>query len=171
MLCRASHRTSHRVVSHVASQTTTNTLSLRIRRPSRLNRTSYLWISTTTTPQWHPNPRRPPLRLLTPPLSPRRLLRHRPRRLLRGLQRHLPTAKRRNTERAGRRFIPPISSKVCPLYLIYSSAYSFDPLVVLKQLHPDIGISNKAMAVLNSFVNDIFERIATEASSKSFSFI
>ena len=39
---------------------------------------------------------------------------------------------------------------------------------VLKQVHPDTGISNKAMAILNSFVNDIFERIATEASSKSF---
>lgn len=36
---------------------------------------------------------------------------------------------------------------------------------VLKQVHPDTGISNKAMAILNSFVNDIFERIATEASS------
>ncbi|KAG8694791.1 histone H2B, partial [Ceratobasidium sp. 395] len=34
---------------------------------------------------------------------------------------------------------------------------------VLKQVHPDTGISNKAMAILNSFVNDIFERIATEA--------
>jgi hypothetical protein len=33
-------------------------------------------------------------------------------------------------------------------------------------VHPDTGISNKAMAILNSFVNDIFERIATEASSE-----
>ena len=40
-------------------------------------------------------------------------------------------------------------------------------LLVLRQVHPDTGISNKAMAILNSFVNDIFERIATEASSKS----
>lgn len=38
--------------------------------------------------------------------------------------------------------------------------------IVLKQVHPDTGISNKAMAILNSFVNDIFERIATEASSE-----
>ncbi|KAN0084263.1 histone-fold-containing protein [Tylopilus felleus] len=41
------------------------------------------------------------------------------------------------------------------------SSYIFK---VLKQVHPDTGISNKAMAILNSFVNDIFERIATEAS-------
>ncbi|GAB1517020.1 hypothetical protein RhiTH_000063 [Rhizoctonia solani] len=30
---------------------------------------------------------------------------------------------------------------------------------VLKQVHPDTGISNKAMAILNLFVNDIFKRI------------
>ena len=41
---------------------------------------------------------------------------------------------------------------------------------MLKQVHPDTGISNKAMAILNSFVNDIFERIATEASSTSRSY-
>ena len=35
---------------------------------------------------------------------------------------------------------------------------------VLKQVHPDSGISSKAMGIMNSFVNDIFERIATEAS-------
>ena len=35
---------------------------------------------------------------------------------------------------------------------------------VLKQVHPDTGISSKAMSIMNSFVNDIFERIANEAS-------
>lgn len=35
---------------------------------------------------------------------------------------------------------------------------------VLRQVHTDIGISSKAMSVMNSFVNDIFERIAAEAS-------
>merc|ERR1712000_616533 len=35
---------------------------------------------------------------------------------------------------------------------------------VLKQVRPDTGISNRAMSILNSFVNDIFERVATEAS-------
>ncbi|MDP2437401.1 MAG: NFYB/HAP3 family transcription factor subunit [archaeon] len=34
---------------------------------------------------------------------------------------------------------------------------------VLKQVHPDTGISTAAMNIMNSFVNDIFERIATEA--------
>ena len=35
---------------------------------------------------------------------------------------------------------------------------------VLKQVHPDTGISNKAMSIMNSFVHDIFERISEEAS-------
>ncbi|KAJ1553541.1 histone H2B [Cladochytrium tenue] len=35
---------------------------------------------------------------------------------------------------------------------------------VLKQVHPETGISTKAMSIMNSFVNDIFQRIATEAS-------
>ncbi|OXU23722.1 hypothetical protein TSAR_006507 [Trichomalopsis sarcophagae] len=35
---------------------------------------------------------------------------------------------------------------------------------VLKQVHPGKRISSKSMIIVNSFVNDIFERIATEAS-------
>ncbi|KAJ4980320.1 hypothetical protein NE237_031157 [Protea cynaroides] len=35
---------------------------------------------------------------------------------------------------------------------------------VLKQVHPDIGISSKAMGIMNSFVNDIFEKLAQESS-------
>ncbi|KAA8520006.1 hypothetical protein F0562_014262 [Nyssa sinensis] len=31
-------------------------------------------------------------------------------------------------------------------------------------VHPDIGISNKAMGIMNSFINDIFEKLAQEAS-------
>ena len=35
---------------------------------------------------------------------------------------------------------------------------------VLKQVHPDTGVSSRAMSIMNSFVNDLFERIAAEAS-------
>lgn len=35
---------------------------------------------------------------------------------------------------------------------------------VLKQVHPDTGVSSKAMSIMNSFVNDIFERIGAEAA-------
>ncbi|XP_069467488.1 histone H2B 1.2-like [Ambystoma mexicanum] len=35
---------------------------------------------------------------------------------------------------------------------------------LMKQVHPDTGISSKAMGIINSFVNYIFERISGEAS-------
>ena len=35
---------------------------------------------------------------------------------------------------------------------------------VLKQVHPDTGISSKAMAILNSFIADMFDKIATQAA-------
>ncbi|XP_059272413.1 histone H2B type 1-F/J/L-like [Mustela nigripes] len=43
-------------------------------------------------------------------------------------------------------------------------SYSIYVYKVLKQVHPHTGISPKAMGTMNSFVNDIFERIASEAS-------
>jgi histone H2B len=43
-------------------------------------------------------------------------------------------------------------------------SYSIYIYKVLKQVHPDTGISSKGMLIMNSFVNDVFERIAAEAS-------
>ena len=43
-------------------------------------------------------------------------------------------------------------------------SYSLYIYKVLKQVHPDTGITTKAMGIMNSFVSDIFERIAMEAS-------
>ncbi|XP_002746209.1 histone H2B type 1-A [Callithrix jacchus] len=43
-------------------------------------------------------------------------------------------------------------------------SYSIYIYKVLKQVHPDTGISSKAMSIMNSFATDIFERIASEAS-------
>ena len=34
---------------------------------------------------------------------------------------------------------------------------------VLKQVHPDTGMSKKGMSIMNSFINDIFGKIAGEA--------
>jgi len=34
---------------------------------------------------------------------------------------------------------------------------------VLKQVHPDTGISKKSMVIMDSFVHDLFEQIASEA--------
>ena len=38
---------------------------------------------------------------------------------------------------------------------------------VLKQVHPETGISKSGMSIMNSFINDIFERIAMEAGKLS----
>ena len=38
---------------------------------------------------------------------------------------------------------------------------------VLKQVHPDTGVSSKAMSILNSLMNDMFDKVATEASKLS----
>mmetsp|Transcript_15215 Transcript_15215/g.19058 ORF Transcript_15215/g.19058 Transcript_15215/m.19058 type:complete len:117 (-) Transcript_15215:145-495(-) len=42
-------------------------------------------------------------------------------------------------------------------------SYSTYIYKVLKQVDPETGISKKSMSIMNSFVNDIFERIASEA--------
>lgn len=34
---------------------------------------------------------------------------------------------------------------------------------VLKQVHPDVGISKKSMSIMNAFIEDVFDRICSEA--------
>ena len=46
-------------------------------------------------------------------------------------------------------------------------SYSIYIYKVLKQVHPDTGISSKAMSIMNSFFNDIFKRIAAEVQPGS----
>ena len=43
-------------------------------------------------------------------------------------------------------------------------SYSSYIYKVLKQVHPETGISKRGMSIMNSFINDIFERLALEAS-------
>lgn len=35
---------------------------------------------------------------------------------------------------------------------------------VLKQVHPDTGISKRSMSIMNSFINDVFDKVANESS-------
>ena len=42
-------------------------------------------------------------------------------------------------------------------------SYSSYIYKVLKQVHPDTGITRRAMSIMNSLVNDLFERIAVES--------
>ena len=44
-----------------------------------------------------------------------------------------------------------------------TESYSSYIYKVLKQVHPDTGISKKSMSIMNSFIGDVFERIASEA--------
>jgi len=44
-----------------------------------------------------------------------------------------------------------------------AETYSSYIYKVLKQVHPDTGISRRAMSIMNSFINDVFERTASEA--------
>ncbi|KAH6774719.1 hypothetical protein C2S51_013123 [Perilla frutescens var. frutescens] len=37
-------------------------------------------------------------------------------------------------------------------------------LMVMKEVHPDMGISSKAMTIVNNLMSDMFERIAEEAA-------
>ena len=39
---------------------------------------------------------------------------------------------------------------------------------VLKQVHPDTGVSSKAMSIMNSFVNDLFERITNDFAKQRY---
>lgn len=48
-----------------------------------------------------------------------------------------------------------------------TESYAIYIYKVLKQVHPETGISGKAMSIMNSFVNDIFERIAAESAKLS----
>ncbi|GAB9462638.1 Histone h2b [Globisporangium polare] len=46
-------------------------------------------------------------------------------------------------------------------------SYSTYIYKVLRQVHPETGISKRGMSIMNSFINDIFERIASEAGKLS----
>ena len=44
-----------------------------------------------------------------------------------------------------------------------AETYSVYIYRVLKQVHPETGISKRSMSIMNSFIHDIFEKIAAEA--------
>merc|ERR1712007_129210 len=46
-----------------------------------------------------------------------------------------------------------------------NETYSLYIYKVLKQVHPEVGISRRAMSVMNSLMNDTFERLCSEAAN------
>ena len=68
----------------------------------------------------------------------------------------------RNTPGSGKKSSKPIqvqkrSKKRIETFSIYIYR-------VLKQVHPETGISKKSMSIMNSFIHDIFEKICTESA-------
>ena len=59
------------------------------------------------------------------------------------------------------------SQPLCPRAITASPCppipYSSYIYKVLKQVHPDTGMSKKGMSIMNSFINDVFAQIAGEA--------
>uniref|UniRef100_A0A5S6QP53 Histone domain-containing protein n=1 Tax=Trichuris muris TaxID=70415 RepID=A0A5S6QP53_TRIMR len=47
----------------------------------------------------------------------------------------------------------------------HKESFSIYIYKVLRKVHPDIGISRKAMSIMDSFVIDVLDRIAEESSS------
>lgn len=45
-----------------------------------------------------------------------------------------------------------------------AETYSVYIYRVLKQVHPETGISKRSMSIMNSFINDIFEKISLESA-------
>ena len=43
-------------------------------------------------------------------------------------------------------------------------SYSVYIYRVLKQVHPETGISKRSMSIMNSFINDVFEKISLESA-------
>merc|ERR550514_927931 len=60
--------------------------------------------------------------------------------------------------------MPPFGHATRHKKRIKKQSYALFIYKVLKQIHPDCGISKRGMNIMDSFMNDIFDRIATEAS-------
>lgn len=71
------------------------------------------------------------------------------------------TAKGKKEGGKSQKGMPLMGMKKRRKHPLHYSGYLFK---VLKQVHPELGISKRGMNIMNSFMNDIFDRIATESS-------
>ena len=67
-------------------------------------------------------------------------------------------------KKSGKVFVKPLHTTMRKRKKRRQENYSIYIYRVLQQVHPGMSISRKAMSVVNSFMNDMFERIATEAA-------
>ena len=94
--------------------------------------------------------RSPPLARPQPEKHPQR--RRKPER-----RPQLPLEIRKSGTRRGRKLTLRTSTKVNTVTLVPLKPTTDSSNSVLKQVHPDTGISNRAMSILNSFVNGTFQ--------------
>ena len=56
-----------------------------------------------------------------------------------------------------------VAKKIVKRHAKRKQSYSTYIVRILKQVHPSIGISKRSVSIMNSLVNDTFEKIASEA--------
>ena len=72
-------------------------------------------------------------------------------------------AKRPSGKASASRAAPKAAKKAAPKRR-RTETFSVYIYRVLKQVHPETGISKRSMSIMNSFINDVFEKIASESS-------
>ena len=77
-----------------------------------------------------------------------------------------PLAVKRRLDRVAARSVHVDRVCICSLVVCTQArtdSYATYIYKVLKQVHPDTGISKKGMTIMDNFIHDIFERLANEA--------
>lgn len=65
---------------------------------------------------------------------------------------------------AGKNVVPKDNKKVAKKHHKRVQSYSSYIVKILKQVHPKIGVSKRSVSIMNSLVNDTFEKVASEAA-------
>lgn len=76
----------------------------------------------------------------------------------------LPKVSKKSLKRAGKSASATSTNKINKRKKKRKESFCIYIRRVLRQVHPNQGISKHAMSVMNSFIYDIFERIVAEAS-------
>jgi len=81
----------------------------------------------------------------------------------------MPKAPKKSTESSGTadptaKDVKDVVKEKRKMKYAHIESYNIYVYRVLKQVHPEIGVSKRAMMVLNSFVQDVFERVCDESA-------
>ena len=76
----------------------------------------------------------------------------------------MPAKSGRNTPAKNNKSTPKIEAPKRKYKKAGTASFAIYIYRVLKQVHPDTGISKRSMSIMNSFIFDIYEKVAQEAS-------